>query len=838
MSSLFKLWRSRGESGRILERVLLGILVMGSILVTSLLSWTVMAQAEASLTVIRSGNDSWPQITQQLEEADLSFQVMDRSQITAPQLEEARVVFLPDPSDLSLTQLQNLATWLEQGQGRLIVSGPLDLPSGLNDRTRQVFGAYWSEDLASTASIQVTPFAGSRWADSVTSTTPLPGGRLIPTGPESRLVASWSGISGNPYAVIATARTVYLGWRWGESEDRARRSTDQQWLQAALTYLQQGLDPVPQLASPSDPQGDTAGVPPEFVAPALPLSALEVISMRQELGNLVGRVESALVLTKATQNDGSPRVYEAVIEGAKQVIQQLPTWAEQGEDQMAREAFEQARSDLWQNYPVDGLTALPEVRAIWLDRGTIVESGSEAGLAQVFDRLAAAGINTVFFETINAGFPIYPSRIAPEQNPLTRSWDPLRAAVKLAHERDIELHAWMWTFAVGNRRHNVLPEIRLPESYPGPVLTAHPEWANFDRRQRMFPGGQPETWVDPANPQVRRYLLDLITEMVVEYGVDGIHLDYIRYPFQNAASRATFGYGQVARSQFQQMTGVDPLQINANQNRSLWRQWTEFRTGLVNQFVSDVASTLERLDPQVILSAAVYALPENERIQRLQQDWEVWIQAGDLDLLVPLTYAGNTRRLAQLVEPNLEIVSRSSVLFMPSVNLLDLPRVEFLDQMQVVRDLPTGGYALFAARQLTPELQETLSQSAISSTQIPYRNPFGSAQERFQVLQREWQFLLDEDELRILEPYRSEWLAQTERVEQVLNSLNRDPGLAQVERAEQEVVVLRRGFQEWMRFDSLQNPYRVQTWENRLFSLEMMLRYGKRVLPRLLAMGS
>ena len=459
-------------------------------------------------------------------------------------------------------------------------------------------------------------------------------------------------------------------------------------------------------------------------------------------------------------------------------------------------------------------------------------------MAQVFDRLAAAGINTVFFETINAGFPIYPSRIAPEQNPLTRSWDPLRAAVQLAHERGIELHAWMWTFAVGNRRHNILPEIRLPESYPGPVLTAHPEWANLDRRQRMFPGGQPETWLDPANPEARRYLLDLITEMVTEYGVDGIHLDYIRYPFQNAASRATFGYGQAARSQFQQLTGADPLQINANQNRSLWRQWTEFRTGLVNQFVADVASTLEQLDPQVILSAAVYALPENERIQRLQQDWEVWIQAGDLDLLVPLTYAGNTRRLAQLVEPNLEIVSRSSVLFMPSVNLLDLPRVEFLDQMQVVRDLPTGGYALFAARQLTPELQEVLSQSAISSTQIPYRNPFGSAQERFQVLQREWRFLLEENELRILEPYRSEWLAQTQRVEQVLNSLNQDPGLARVERAEQEIQELRRGFREWMRFDSLQNPYRVQTWENRLFSLEMMLRYGKRVLPRLLALGS
>lgn len=834
-------WGGRLRSGRARERLGVALLVIGSLLITSLLSWAVMARTEASLTVIRSGESGWTAIRQQLDQAGLSFEVIEPTQITAAELQETQVLFWPDPGSLSLTQLQTLSQWIDQQQGRLVLSGSLQLPSGLDDRIRQRLGAYWSEDLSTAAPIQVTPYTSSRWATAVTATAPRSGGRLVPTGPESRLVATWSGIPGEPFAVIATPRTVYLGWHWGEAQDQSDQLMDRQWLQAALEYVQQGLETDPQGtvgSTAGSTQGSLEAGADSFVAPALPLSALEVIAMRQELSSLVGRVESSLVLTKATQNDGSPRAYEAVIEGAKQVIQQLPTWAEQGEDQMAREAFAQARADLWQNYPVDGLTSLPEVRAIWLDRGTIVEAGSEAGLAQVFDRLAAAGINTVFFETINAGFPIYPSRIAPQQNPLTLHWDPLRAAVKLAHERQIELHAWMWTFAVGNKRHNILPEIRLPESYPGPVLTAHPEWASLDHRQRLFPGTQPETWLDPANPEARRYLLDLITEMVTEYGVDGIHLDYIRYPFQNAASRVTFGYGQAARAQFQQLTGVDPLEINANQDRSLWRQWTEFRTQQVNQFVAEVASTLEGLDPQVILSAAVYALPENERIQRLQQDWEVWIQAGDLDLLVPLTYAGNTRRLAQLVEPNLEIVSRSSVLFMPSVNLLDLPRVEFLDQMQVVRDLPTGGYALFAARHLRPELQSALGQSALSSTQIPYRNPFGAAQERFQVLQREWEFLLQEDEIRILEPYRSEWLAQVERVEQVMEDLIGNPGLTQVERAEQEVQALRRGFGEWMRFDSLQNPYRVSTWENRLFSLEMMLRYGKRVLPRLLAMSS
>ena len=125
------------------------------------------------------------------------------------------------------------------------------------------------------------------------------------------------------------------------------------------------------------------------------------------------------------------------------------------------------------------------MRAVWFDRGTIVKARSEADLAPLFDRIAKAGINTVFFETLNSGYPIYPSRVAPQQNPLARGWDPLKAAVKLAKERNMELHAWVWTFAVVNQRHNEI--LNLPRDYPGPVLARYPEWGTTDQKGNSFP---------------------------------------------------------------------------------------------------------------------------------------------------------------------------------------------------------------------------------------------------------------------------------------------------------------------------------------------------------------
>ena len=39
-----------------------------------------------------------------------------------------------------------------------------------------------------------------------------------------------------------------------------------------------------------------------------------------------------------------------------------------------------------------------------------------------------------------------------------------------------------------------------------------------------------EWFLDPGNPEVRSYLTDLVSEVVSKYDVDGIHLDYVRYP--------------------------------------------------------------------------------------------------------------------------------------------------------------------------------------------------------------------------------------------------------------------------------------------------------------------
>ncbi|BAY77193.1 hypothetical protein NIES25_36530 [Nostoc linckia NIES-25] len=592
-----------------------------------------------------------------------------------------------------------------------------------------------------------------------------------------------------------------------------------------------------------------------------PINQNEAIALQQELENLIGRVESAnlavsanaVEVGQASENLGKIDVEslkqqtlisstrpgalatskEQALEQAKVIAKNLPQLIAQKNYALARQQWLIAKRILWQQFPVDRRIAQPEIRAVWLDRGTIVRAGSKAGLAEIFDRLAATGINTIFFETVNAGYTIYPSQVAKEQNPLIRGWDALADAVKLAHERDIELHAWVWTFAAGNQRHNEI--INVNPNYPGPVLAAHPDWANYDNQGNMIPVGQSKPFLDPANPEVRQYLLKLYEEIVTRYDVDGLQLDYIRYPFQDPLAGRTYGYGKAARAQFQQLVGVDPMNISPAQPE-LWQKWTTFRTEQVDSFVAQLSKELRQKRGNLILSVAVFPLPQTERVEKIQQNWEIWARRGDVDLIVPMTYALDTSRFQRLAQPWIASKQLGSALLVPGIRLLSLPTIGAFDQLQLVRDLPVSGYALFAAENFNNELQKLFisTQGRVQSTTtepIPHRQPFQTAAIRYTALQREWKFVLQNQQLPMPAQTISDFNNQAEVLRTALNQLATAPSASKLLVAKASLTRFQSQFRVLMKEEIKSNSYQVRVWENRLATIERLLRYGeKRVL--------
>jgi uncharacterized lipoprotein YddW (UPF0748 family) len=764
------------------------------------------------LTVVRGDATEWNNITATL--LGINYKVLPLENLNKQALADVRFLLLPNLQTLTVAQVETLSEWVING-GKLIVTGPVGQKSSpdVQAKLRGLLGAYWHGFLGEPTNLLVRSDMSYSWARSVprvNTTTVDSGGTLKTSNSKTLAVAYWSD---NSAAVLANQNILFLGWQWGMAKER--QAYDRSWLVAATSRL-------------NSPDSVTNSTTSPNLTPEPRISNLEETSMRQDIQELIGRIESRIASNQvANSNDKSTSAPVQSIAIAKQFLQAMPTMIRDGRYGEVRMQWQQTRQTLWKDYPVTTLSTIPEVRAIWLDRGTIVAARSERQLALVFDRMAAAGINTVFLETVNAGYPIYPSSVAPQQNPLTVGWDPLAAAVKLAHERKMELHAWVWVFSAGNRRHNLL--IGKPADYIGPILTAHPEWANRGQNGEIFaPEGKP--FVDPANPLVQDYLLKLYREIVTRYKVDGIHLDYIRYPRQEPG--ADFGFGVAGRSQFQALTGIDPVDISVN-NSSLWWMWTQFRAKQVNEFVARVSKEMKQVKPDLVISVAVFPWRNIERLTKIQQDWEVWVARGDVDLLVPMTYAPDTSRfLQQQVQPVLTGVAQSSVLVLPGVLLRDMRETELLDQLQAVRDLPSGGYSLFAAEHLRSEFERVFRTTKTErDTQIlPYRKPFAAAMSRYTLLQQEWSALLKMDSISVNGENLQMWQTHSETLSQALSTLDRQPSQANLKTAMLALSKMSTGLPTWMRAEKSERPYRLAAWANRLGAIAAFLRYGDRTM--------
>jgi len=594
-----------------------------------------------------------------------------------------------------------------------------------------------------------------------------------------------------------------------------------------------------------------------------PISPFFAVRMQKELDNLVGRFESALFAANSVDQPTEVQLpandpvatdtEEALASGgdksfaseteAHPVLLEARSLSHDWADLMERQAYGEARDrwlkvrqDLWNEFPIDQPFAQTEIRAMWLDRGSIVRAENRAGLAKLFDNMQASGINTVFFETINAGYPIYRSRVAPVQNPLTEGWDPLADAVALAHERDMELHAWMWTFAAGNLRHNAI--IYKSDDFLGPSLGANPDWVAYDQDGNPIPLGQTKPFYDPANPEVREYLLSLAEEIITGYDVDGLQLDYIRYPFQDPSEGRTYGYGIAARRQFRRLAGIDPVRLSPiidpwlsraerERRRSLWEEWDAFRIEQITSFVQETSQLVRSKRPDITLSAAVFAMPERDRLQKIQQDWNTWAEEGLVDWIVLMSYAQDANRFSELITPWVAEQDYGSTLVIPGIRLLDMPVPVIVDQLQTLRDMPATGYALFATDNLDSRIQTVLNNTqGTHSNAAPQQTPYKTAAERFKALQREWNWLLVSGQMTLQPRLADRWVAEINTVGQSLeslaNGLSNDPQAVRT-----QIAALKSNIGAGLTLETAtSSEYRRNAWNNRLETIDRFIVYG------------
>ena len=276
-----------------------------------------------------------------------------------------------------------------------------------------------------------------------------------------------------------------------------------------------------------------------------------------------------------------------------------------------------------------------EARGIWVTRWEWAKpelQGDSLALQQriieIFDIVRKAKFNFVLFQVRGSADAFYRSNFEPWSAGLTGElgkdpgWDPLQFAIHQAHERGLELHAWVNTFPAWRGKQPP------PHTTPEHVYNAHPEWIICDESGKPMPLSGHYVYLSPGIPQVRKYVHDVCLDIVKNYDIDGIHFDYIRYPERSP----TLGYSHdsISVELFSSYEG-NPKQL----------EWDDWQRENVNQFVRQFYDDAVRLKPWIKISAAVigkYDFSKWNGYHVVYQDALQWIKEGKIDFVCPMIY--------------------------------------------------------------------------------------------------------------------------------------------------------------------------------------------------------
>ena len=340
-------------------------------------------------------------------------------------------------------------------------------------------------------------------------------------------------------------------------------------------------------------------------------------------------------------------------------------------------------------------------KKVWVWIGTDTHTTVDEWKSR-FEVMRNAGIDAILPEIYNSREAFYGSK----HLPVGQSW--LETILPLAKDAGLEVHAWMWT---------------MPCNVPS-VVDKHPEWFVVNRL------GESSTtkpaYVDyykflcPSRPDVWEFVGETVSELSQITELNGVHLDYIRYPdvilpvglqpkyhiVQNKEyPQYDYCYCDVCRGDFKKETGIDPMKL---EDPSSDPSWNRFRYERITHIVNDVLLPIVHKKKK-LLTAAVFPNWKNVR-----QQWSHWKLDGAMPMLYARFYNEGVTWIGEKTRAGAESQKYGAPVY-SGLSVGQLSADELVSAVQVSFDSGGSGVSLFSAGGMTPEKWRSLTTAVAES---------------------------------------------------------------------------------------------------------------------------
>ena len=357
---------------------------------------------------------------------------------------------------------------------------------------------------------------------------------------------------------------------------------------------------------------------------------------------------------------------------------------------------------------------VPEMRGLWVVRTALV---SPEAVDAVVDQAKGAGFNALFVQVRGRGDAFYKSRIVPRSLLLEKqpaSFDPLDRLLRRARSRGLAVHAWV----------NVLLVAGFVGPLPaGHVAALHPDWLMVPKAAApAVLAARREAWRDlirdnagdiegyflsPSAPGVPAYLEEVVRELLLAYPVDGLHLDFIRYPGldQDYSLAALEGF-RAPSSKPGVFRIAELLAGPANHSE----EWGDYLRQRLTELTDRLSRTARLTRGGLVVSAAVVP-DEAQAVYERYQDWPAWMAGGLVDALCPMAYTPDPRLFRQQIGAARVRVGPGKTVW-AGVGAYRLAAPEMVDRILAAREAGASGVVLFSHESLDLEALARLRADA------------------------------------------------------------------------------------------------------------------------------
>jgi len=272
---------------------------------------------------------------------------------------------------------------------------------------------------------------------------------------------------------------------------------------------------------------------------------------------------------------------------------------------------------------------------------------SAAAIQNWVDQIVAARYNAIAVHARYRGdatyFPNKTDSTFPNiepRSPAAGSIDVIEEFVTRGHEAGLKVFAYVNSHLVTDGADT--------DPRPEHVINQHPDWITYQRNggspiQQTVALEQDGLWLEASLPEVQTYLTGICADIILNYDVDGIVLDRMRYPDTTFdRTTADFGYHPYAIAEFNAQYGKTGVPSATDPDWILYRQENITRT------VQKIYNTMHAIEPEAILLSFPIGRLE-DAVPFEYQNWPNWMAREVIDGTIPQIYTSSNATFSSRV---------------------------------------------------------------------------------------------------------------------------------------------------------------------------------------------